>query len=158
MKYFSECSFFLDYVQLLQNIVINAVFSAALPYLLKFLFLPPANEVCEGYVFTGVCLSTGGVCSIAAGKHIPLGRYPPARHPPGSACWDTVKKRAVSIPLECILVFVYILTCPRTVRKQLQRAIKQKLSAPDLLHRTLQLDVTLKISYLAFYSTTPRQA
>ena len=25
--------------------------------------LPPANEICEGYVFTGVCLSTGGVCS-----------------------------------------------------------------------------------------------
>ena len=25
--------------------------------------LPPANEVCEGYVFTGVCLSTGGVVS-----------------------------------------------------------------------------------------------
>ena len=24
-------------------------------------FLPPANEVCEGYVFTGVCLSTGGL-------------------------------------------------------------------------------------------------
>ena len=23
-------------------------------------FLPPANEFCEGYVFTGVCLSTGG--------------------------------------------------------------------------------------------------
>ena len=23
-------------------------------------FLPPTNEVCEGYVFTGVCLSTGG--------------------------------------------------------------------------------------------------
>ena len=22
--------------------------------------LAPANEVCEGYVFTGVCLSTGG--------------------------------------------------------------------------------------------------
>ena len=22
--------------------------------------LPPANEVCKGYVFTGVCLSTGG--------------------------------------------------------------------------------------------------
>ena len=22
--------------------------------------LPPTNEVCEGYVFTGVCLSTGG--------------------------------------------------------------------------------------------------
>ena len=25
------------------------------------LFLPPANKVCEGYVFTGVCLSTGGM-------------------------------------------------------------------------------------------------
>ena len=31
-------------------------------------FLPPANEVCEGYVFTGVCLSTwGGVCVVAPG-------------------------------------------------------------------------------------------
>ena len=26
--------------------------------------LPPANEVCEGYVFTVVCLSTGGVCMV----------------------------------------------------------------------------------------------
>ena len=25
------------------------------------LLLPPANIVCKGYVFTGVCLSTGGV-------------------------------------------------------------------------------------------------
>ena len=24
------------------------------------IFLPPANVVCEGYVFTGVCLTTGG--------------------------------------------------------------------------------------------------
>ena len=31
-------------------------------------FLPPANVVCEGYVFTCVCLSTGGQ---------DLGRYPP---------------------------------------------------------------------------------
>ena len=37
--------------------------------------LPPANEVCEGYVFTGVCLSTGegmhgcsgGACVVAQG-------------------------------------------------------------------------------------------
>ena len=31
--------------------------------------LPPANEVCEGYVFTGVCLSTGGEgeCVVALG-------------------------------------------------------------------------------------------
>ena len=27
-------------------------------------FLPSANEVCEGYVFTGVCLSTEGVCMV----------------------------------------------------------------------------------------------
>ena len=42
-------------------------------------FLPPANEVCEGYVFTGVCLSTpgggvhgfirGGVCGFIGGGH-----------------------------------------------------------------------------------------
>ena len=30
--------------------------------------LPPANEVCEGYVFTGGCLSTGGgACMVAGG-------------------------------------------------------------------------------------------
>ena len=29
-------------------------------------FLPPTNEVCEGYVFTGVCLSTGG--SLSGGR------------------------------------------------------------------------------------------
>ena len=28
--------------------------------------LPPANVVCEGYVFTGVCLSTGEGCAIPA--------------------------------------------------------------------------------------------
>ena len=32
--------------------------------------LLPANEVCEGYVFTGVCLSTGGVCAwLQGGVH-----------------------------------------------------------------------------------------
>ena len=62
--------------------------------------LPPSNEVCEGYVFTGVCLSTGGVCPIACwnthtpgqthpwadtpppGRH-PMSRYPPGQTPPG---------------------------------------------------------------------------
>ena len=30
--------------------------------------LPPANKVCEGYVFTGVCLSTpGGACVVLFG-------------------------------------------------------------------------------------------
>ena len=41
-----------------------------------------------------------------------LGRYTPGRYTPGqtaplcSACWDTVNKRAVRIPLECILVLL----------------------------------------------------
>ena len=44
------------------------------------MLLPPANVVCEGYVFTGVCLSTGG----SPGKEAPLqGDPPPRRHPPG---------------------------------------------------------------------------
>ena len=131
------------------------------------ILLPPANEVCEGYVFTGVCLSTGwgegGVCPIACWdtppgtrrRHppgpeadtpwadTPLGQPPPGQTPPPqdqrqtppgrtppcpgpetdtlqrqtpplgkhpqadplrSAWWDTVNKRAVRIPLECILV------------------------------------------------------
>ena len=79
-------------------------------------YLQPANEVCEGYVFTGVCLSMGGclplvpggVClwswgclphtpwadsslyPVHAGIHTPL---------PGGYYW-----RAVRILLECILV------------------------------------------------------
>ena len=32
-------------------------------------YLPPANEVCQGYVFTGVCLSTWGACMVALGGH-----------------------------------------------------------------------------------------
>ena len=60
------------------------------------------------------CLSVywGGGCPIACwDTHPPLGRHhPPGQTPPctdtplGSACWDTVNKRAVRIPLECILV------------------------------------------------------
>ena len=51
-------------------------------------FLPPANEVCEGYVFTGVCLSTGGSASGpgVCGRHpladTPFWQTPPfGRHP-----------------------------------------------------------------------------
>ena len=56
------------------------------------LYLPPANEVYEGYVFTGVCLSTGGESApLHAGIHhtlLPththtLGRHtPPGQRPP----------------------------------------------------------------------------
>ena len=50
------------------------------------------------------------VCSQAGVLHsmlgyTPLGRHPPADIPLHSACWDTVNKQAVCIPLECILVF-----------------------------------------------------
>ena len=41
--------------------------------------LPPANEVCEGYVFTGVCLSTGRQY---LGRYMP-GRYTPRQVTPG---------------------------------------------------------------------------
>ena len=67
--------------------------------------LPPANEVCEGYVFTPVCqsfCSQGG--STWAGT--PWAGTPPAGTLLGNACWDTVNKRAVRILLECILVSI----------------------------------------------------
>ena len=43
--------------------------------------LPPTNAVCEGYVFTGVCLSTGGQVSASGlgGEYLP--------HPPGRSPW-----------------------------------------------------------------------
>ena len=45
--------------------------------------LPPTNEVCEGYVFTGVCMSTGGVSApLHAGIHPPGPDPPRSRHPP----------------------------------------------------------------------------
>ena len=54
-------------------------------------YLPPANEVCEGYVFTGVCLYEGDVCPIACWDTPPqqtlpsrytLGRYTPQADTP----------------------------------------------------------------------------
>ena len=65
-------------------------------------------------------LSVSHSVHLEGGKH--LSRYPragtppwtgtPSRagtsprqvHPPRSACWDTVNKRSVRVPLECILV------------------------------------------------------
>ena len=67
----------------------------------RLIFLPPANEVCEGYVFTPVsqsfCSRRGGVYPLGRHTHRPpdrhpLGRspslgthspYPLGRHPPG---------------------------------------------------------------------------
>ena len=43
------------------NVLVNLVPCGVRPmYVPDIRFLPPANLVCEGYVFTGVCLSTGG--------------------------------------------------------------------------------------------------
>ena len=52
-----------------------------------FQFLPPAKEVCEGYVFTPVCqsfCSHGGVPGQVPPSQAPCppGRYPPARYTP----------------------------------------------------------------------------
>ena len=79
-------------------------------------FLPPANEVCEGYVmlgyvFTGVCLSTGGClphCMLGytppwAGTH-PLGRHPPGQTPP-TPCPDTPLGRHP--PAQCMLGYTH---------------------------------------------------
>ena len=50
--------------------------------------LPPANEVCAGYVFIGVCLSTAGGVSACGRTRAdtpwadPLGQTPPGQTPP----------------------------------------------------------------------------
>ena len=47
----------------------------------------------------------GGVFAPLHAGTPPSGQTPPGRHPPlCSACWNTVNKRPVRIPLECILV------------------------------------------------------
>ena len=48
----------------------------------QVLFLPPANEVCEGYVFTSVCQSFCSQGGSTWQVH-PLGRYPQAGTPLG---------------------------------------------------------------------------
>ena len=46
------------------------------------------------------------------GRYTLLGRYTPWQvHPPNSACWDTVNKRAVRILLECILLVFAVMMC-----------------------------------------------
>ena len=83
-------------------------------------FLPPANEVCEGDVFTGVCRSTpgGGACMVLFGGRVWF--YSGGVHGfiwgacmvlfGGGGGWACVvfsvfsDERAVRILLECILV------------------------------------------------------
>ena len=79
MRFFIHCSVFLS--EMTSSVLPARISSyTALNWHFKGLtpsrnFLPPANEVCEGYVFTGVCLSTGcvvaprGACVVAPGGH-----------------------------------------------------------------------------------------
>ena len=98
-------------------------FTCSWPKFLTAIYLPPANEVCEGYVFTGVCLSTwgggmhgfiwwGGMCGFIRGACVVLFGGRAWFYSGGHAWffqffriqWDTVNERAVRILLECILV------------------------------------------------------
>ena len=112
------------FIQLMFLLLFNIFFKIQSLFVDHLYLIAPANEVCEGYNFTGVCLSTGEVChthtpqdqrQTPPPRHTPprqtplLGRHPPGQSsptqtPPPSACWDIVNKRAVRIPLECILV------------------------------------------------------
>ena len=53
------------------------------------LSLPPANEVCEGYVFTRVCLSTGG-CVWQGGMHGGGGMHDRGACVAGGCAWQGV--------------------------------------------------------------------
>ena len=72
---------------------------------------------CEGYVFTPVCLSTGGSASVHAGIPPPGSRHPlGSRHPPEASIprkqappSRRLLLRTVRILLQCILVYKKVL-------------------------------------------------
>ena len=68
------------------------------------MFLPPANEVCEGYVFTGVCLSTRGVCVSGPGRCLPL--IPPGQTSPGQTPHCLVHA-GIHPPVQCMLGYTH---------------------------------------------------
>ena len=59
--------------------------SFCLVHLIRRELLPPANKVWEGYVFTGVCLSTGGSRSLSRGVSLQVGE---SLSRWGSLSWD----------------------------------------------------------------------
>ena len=79
------------------------------------ILLPPANEVCKGYVFTSVCLWTRGVvCQTLALGQTPPGRHPPrqtpprqtplqGRQPPGQTSPCQVHAGIHTLPAQCML-------------------------------------------------------
>ena len=86
-------------------------------WLRNITLLPRTNEVCKGYVFTGVCLSTGGCLPHCVLGYIPLGQTPPGQTYPWvdtvgqtlpSACWDTHTPlcpvhAGIHLPAQCML-------------------------------------------------------
>ena len=91
---------------------------------LKLYFYRPQRS-CEGYVFTPVCLSTGGdlpQCMLGYHPPPPRSSHPPSRHPPGAGTPEQAPPppsrrlllRTVRILLECILViFIFRHICGR---------------------------------------------
>ena len=73
----------------------------------KLTFLPPADEVCEGFVFTGVCLSKEGGLHPGRSLYQGGGLHPGGGQtpPPHRILRDTVSEQAVRILLECTLVY-----------------------------------------------------
>ena len=78
------------------------------------LLLPPANEVCKGYVFTPVCqsfCSQGGVpAPLHAGIHS-LGRYPPGGYPPAGTPLRQVPFLGRYTPLCAVYAGIQNLEC-----------------------------------------------
>ena len=75
------------------------------------IFLPPANIVCEGYVFTCLCHSVhgGGLVSPLEADTPPGADTPQEQVHTPPRPGDTGNKRPVRILLECILVYDLIL-------------------------------------------------
>ena len=77
-------------------------------------FLPPANEDCEGYVFTGVCLSTEGGFGLCPGGLCPggsLSKGVPIRETPRTEIHPYGNERPVRILLECFTTFISSFIC-----------------------------------------------
>ena len=128
------------------------IFLASTPHQTNQIYLPPANEVCEVYVFTGVCLSTGGSLwgGSAQGGVCPRGHLCPRgslskgslsrgvsvkETSPGREPTIYGKERAVHILLECILLifFVTLLWC-HSIKFQKRNTVSHEFRT--LIHRS----------------------